>query len=140
MTDVFSKKKRAQIMSKIKGKNTKLEETGYSILRECDLNFRKHPKGIYGNPDAANKRLGIAVFFDSDFWHGYNYYKGFHKKLPNDYWHKKIQTNIARDIKVNMALRKSGWKVLRFWEHDLIKNKNKCIIAIQKILEATKGN
>ena len=69
MTDVFSVKKRREIMSKIRGKNTGLEKIGYSMLDESKVSYIKHPKGIYGNPDAANKKLKIAIFFDSNFWH-----------------------------------------------------------------------
>ncbi|OGH13652.1 MAG: hypothetical protein A2860_00310 [Candidatus Levybacteria bacterium RIFCSPHIGHO2_01_FULL_37_33] len=136
MTDVFSVKKRREIMSKIRGKNTGLEKIGYSMLDESKVSYIKHPKGIYGNPDAANKKLKIAIFFDSNFWHGFNYYKGFHKKLPNDYWHKKIQDNIKRDLNVNSILFTQGWTVIRFWEHDMIKNKNKCFLYLTKALKS----
>ena len=106
------------------------------MLDESKVSYIKHPKGIYGNPDAANKKLKIAIFFDSNFWHGFNYYKGFHKKLPNDYWHKKIQDNIKRDLNVNSILFTQGWTVIRFWEHDMIKNKNKCFLYLTKALKS----
>ena len=73
MTDIFSKQKRSEIMAKVKSKDTRFEEEGFSLLRKAGLNYRRHPKGIFGSPDAANKSKRIAVFFDSDFWHGYRY-------------------------------------------------------------------
>lgn len=120
MVDVFTPQKRSEVMSRIKGRNTRLEASGFSLLREVGLRFRRYPKGIFGHPDAANKKKKIAIFIDSDFWHGYNYQIGkFHKNLPNEYWHKKIRTNIYRDKSVNAKLTNEGWVVIRIWEHEL---------------------
>jgi len=120
MADVFSKEKRSEIMSKIRGKNTKVELLVFRELRKKGIYFQKHYKRVVGKPDIALPRKKIAVFIDGDFWHGYNYAKT-KKRLPKVYWRAKIEANMARDIKNRRKLRRMGWKVLRVWEHQLNK-------------------
>lgn len=130
MPDTFSKKKRSQIMSKIKSKNTNLEIYFKKLIR--GLNFRYQPK-IFGKPDFAIKKLKIAIFIDSCFWHKCP--KHFRKPAANSsYWAQKTNLNVKRAKNVNMRLKKEGWKVLRFWEHDIKKNPNQCIKKAQKLV------
>ncbi|OIO55826.1 hypothetical protein AUJ46_00205 [Candidatus Peregrinibacteria bacterium CG1_02_54_53] len=134
MADIFSKRRRSEIMSNIKGKLTGLEQIGWEILKEAGFTFRKHPKGIFGKPDAANKSKKIAVFFDSEFWHGYKWKirKG-NIKSNQVFWVAKIERNIARDKAVNVRLRSEGWTVIRLWEHQLAARKK------IKTIKALKG-
>src|SRR3989344_1741949 len=118
MADVFTKKKRSEIMSRIRSKNTDIEKSVFSFLKNKGIRFRRHYKNVSGNPDIAVPPAKKAVFIDGDFWHGYKFNKS-KQKLPKKYWLQKITNNIKRDKKVNRILKKSGWKVLRFWEHDL---------------------
>ena len=95
--DIFSIKKRSQIMSKIKGKDTQLEEEGWALLRESGIRFRKHLKGIPGKPDAANKRKRLAIFIDSEFWHGFEWKKRKKDfKSNKKFWIPKIERNVQR--------------------------------------------
>ncbi len=120
MADIFSKKKRSEIMSRIKSKLTKVEERGWATLKLAGIRFRKHPTGIVGRPDAGNKSKKLAVFFDSEFWHGHDWERRKKTiKSNRKFWLKKIERNIARDKQVNALLRKSGWKVVRIWQRDL---------------------
>jgi len=126
MADIFSKEKRSQIMSKIKNKDTKLELQFKNSLK--GLRFRYQPK-IKGKPDFASKKLKIAIFIDSCFWHKCP--KHFRQPGSNKkYWIKKINRNAERAKEANKQLKKEGWKVLRFWEHDINKNIKKCIDKI----------
>jgi len=118
-------------MSNIKSKNTKLEISGFNALKKMGIRFQRHPKGIIGNPDAANKTKKVAIFFDSKFWHGYGYDK-YRYKL-NDYWQNKIEKTMERDKSATKKLRAKGWIVIRIWEHDL-KNED----YIKKIIEKLK--
>jgi len=128
MPDTFSKKKRSQIMSKIRAKNTRLE-IGFKELIK-GLRFRYQPD-IFGKPDFASKKLKIAIFIDSCFWHKCP--KHFRKPTANNiYWTKKINRNVERAKEVNAYLKKQGWKVIRFWEHDIKKNPKKCVLKIKK--------
>lgn len=120
MADIFTKKKRSLIMSKIKGKLTGLEEKGWLLLKEAGIRFRKHPRGIIGRPDAANKTKKLAIFFDSEFWHGHDWEKSRSKiKSNRDFWIAKIERNIARDKAVNRTLKAEGWTVIRLWERQM---------------------
>jgi len=127
MPDTFSKKKRSQIMSKVRSKDTKLELHFKELLK--GLRFRYQPK-IIGRPDFASKKLKIAIFIDSCFWHKCS--KHFRKPKSNiSYWKPKINKNVKRAKEVNKLLKKDGWKVIRFWEHEIKKNSNKCIDKVK---------
>ena len=107
-------------MSRIKGKLTKVEERGWAALKLAGIRFRKHPSGVLGKPDAGNKSKKLAIFFDSEFWHGHDWERQRGTiKSNRKFWVKKIERNIARDKEVNRRLRKQGWTVIRIWERDL---------------------
>lgn len=106
-------------MASIKSKNTKLErELLEGLALECVNELELHPSDIFGTPDLVHRSAGIAIFVDSCFWHGC----AAHLRMPStnrDYWIHKISRNRRRDHKVNRELRKSGWSVIRVWEHSL---------------------
>ncbi len=134
--DIFTKEKRSEIMSRIKGKGTKLEERAWSVLTQSGIRFRKHPRGIPGKPDAANKSKKLAIFVDSEFWHGFNWAnRKKNIKSNRRFWIRKIESNILRDKKVNRILKNEGWKVVRIWEKELKKSQiNKLLGKVSKIL------
>lgn len=131
--DVFTKKKRSDIMSRIRSKNTKSELFVFSQLRKRSIYFQKHYKKAIGSPDIALPSKKIAVFIDGDFWHGYKFKKQ-RQRLPEKYWVKKINTNVLRDKEVNRRLKKEGWKILRIWEHSVRRNTAQTIYRIEKFL------
>lgn len=132
--DVFTKKKRSEIMSNIRSKNTGIEKAVFKELRKRKIYFQKHYKKILGNPDIALPKKKIAIFIDGDFWHGYQFEKN-KKRLPKKYWAKKIEDNIKRDKSNRSKLKRKGWKVLRIWEHEIKKNPEKSLEKIIKILK-----
>jgi len=107
MSDVFDKKKRSQIMSRIRSKGTKPELLFKQFLDEIGAQYEYQPS-IFGKPDFLIKG-GIVVFIDSKFWHG----KGNVPKQNRDYWLKKLDRNRKRDREVNKRLRAEGYRVLR---------------------------
>lgn len=114
MADRVSKRKRSEIMSRIRS------ESGIEILpsRLKGMRLRRHPRGVFGSPDFGNKARRIAVFIDGCFWHGCpRHYRK--PKTNKRYWHPKIENNRRRDRKVSRELRKAGWDVIRIWEHSL---------------------
>lgn len=121
-------------MSRIRGKNTQLETLGFNILKAAGVRFRKYPQKIYGKPDAASKKLRIAFFFDSDFWHGYDFENTLKKRLPNDYWVQRIARNVQRDLDVTFKLQSEGWTVVRLWEHEIEKQPEMCVQKLIDIL------
>jgi len=132
--DVFSKKKRSEIMSKIRSKNTMAEMLVFKELRRRKIYFQKHYKRAAGNPDIALPRKKKAVFIDGDFWHGYQFSKQ-KKRLPKKYWQKKIEGNIKRDKRARAKLKRGGWQVLRVWEHEINNNLDKIIEKINKFFK-----
>ena len=104
-------------MSRIRGKDTKLEVLVCRYLRREGIYFQKHYRRAPGSPDIALPRRKKAVIIDGDFWHGWKYAERKHKLKP--FWKAKIERNIRRDRKNRRLLREQGWQVLRVWEHEL---------------------
>ncbi|NIP61914.1 MAG: DNA mismatch endonuclease Vsr [Nitrosopumilaceae archaeon] len=127
MADIFTPEKRSWVMSRIRGSNTKIDLRMEEMLAGIGYKFEKYPK-MYGSPDFVIPRTRIAIFCDGDFWHGYRYHEK--KRLPKKYWRDKIERNMRRDMTVSCRLRREGWSVLRFWEHDIERNPDKCIRRI----------
>lgn len=129
------KKTKEQIsynMKKVKNKDSKIELTLRAELWKRGLRYRKNVNSIFGNPDIAFKKYKIAVFCDSEFWHGYNWderKKDF--KSNQEFWIPKIERNIQRDIEVNERLTKEGWKVIRFWGKEILKNVKLCADKVE---------
>ena len=132
MADVFSRKKRSWIMSRIRSKNTSIDRRMREMLSGMNVRFEMYPD-LFGSPDfQVGKR--VLVFCDGDFWHGYRYAE---KKRPaKKYWREKIEGNMRRDRKVSRRLRRDGWSVLRIWEHDIKKKPEKCMKKILSKLQA----
>ena len=132
--DVFTKKKRSEIMSKIRSKNTKAELIIFRELRKRKIYFQKHYKRCIGCPDIAIPSKKLAVFIDGDFWHGRNFAKD-RNRLPKKYWRQKIEMNMSRDKKNRAKLRRQGWRVLRVWEHEIEKAPTQTIKRIEDFFE-----
>ena len=111
-------------MARIKSKNTGFETKFFRILSAKiypeGFRYRKHYKAIAGKPDIAFVRKKVAIFLDSDFWHGRNFRK-LEPLLKNRYWINKIARNIVRDKRVNRELSHAGWVVMRFGESEIKK-------------------
>ena len=131
MVDVFTPEKRSWVMSRIRCKNTKIELKMKVILENLDCKFVMHPE-MYGNPDFAIPNDKIAIFCDGDFWHGYRYKDK--KKPAKKYWRDKIEGNMRRDTRVSRKLRHKGWAVMRFWEHIILTNPDRCAARIQRMI------
>lgn len=116
MTDVFTPEKRSYIMSRIRSKNTGIDNIMKDVLSNLRYRYEMYPK-IFGNPDFIIPRKKIAIFCDGDFWHGYKY--GERRFPKKKFWRNKIEGNMRRDVYVSRKLRAEGWSVLRFWEHDI---------------------
>lgn len=134
MADVFSKKKRSDIMSRIRSKNTGIEKTVFSYLRKHGIYFYKHYDKIPGKPDIALPSKKIAVFVNGDFWHGYRF-STWKNRIPKKYWRDKIAANIARDKKRYASMKRRGWKVLHVWGHEIIMQPEKACSKIADFLK-----
>ena len=93
-------------------------------------------KSVYGHPDLAFIGKKVAVFCDSEFWHGYDWENRKNDiKTRRDFWIPKIERNIHRDKEVTEELQRQGWVVLRFWGKEIKKNTVRCADIIQHTLE-----
>ena len=116
MADNLTKKQRKYCMSKIRASNTMPEIALKNLLKE--FGFIHQPKNFYGKPDFANKKSKIVLFIDGCFWHKCpkHYIK---PKSNKRYWIPKIERNVQRRKEIKAHYKKSGWKVMRIWEHFL---------------------
>src|SRR6185436_3740830 len=119
MPDVFTKAKRSEVMSRIRGRGNKETEIALAILlRKNGISGWRRHLLLCGRPDFAFPRHRIAVFVDGCFWHGFPK----HSNMPANnraLWGKNLSANKTRDNLVTRTLKKNGWRVLRIWEHDL---------------------
>lgn len=118
-------------MSRIKGKNTGIEIALRKELYSLGVRYRHNTSKVFGHPDISIKKYKIAVFCDSEFWHGYHFEENKAKIHSNlDYWIPKIERNIERDKEVNKHLEEEGYTVIRFWGKEINENAAKCASLI----------
>lgn len=130
MTDNLTPEKRKKVMCSIKSKNSKPELILWSVLDH--RSFRRYPK-ITGRPDIGCQKRKIAIFVDGCFWHGCpNCYKP--PTTRASYWAEKLERNTTNDRKVNELLGRKGFKVLRFWEHQIIEDIDSCLKDIREAI------
>ncbi|MCT8339586.1 very short patch repair endonuclease [Flavobacteriaceae bacterium TK19130] len=115
-------------MSKIRGRNTKPELLLRKALWAKGLRYRVDSKLLPGKPDISIQKYKLAIFVDGAFWHGYNWDERKDTiKKNRRFWIPKIERNIQRDREVNHMLQQKGYRVFRFWEHEVKKNLNSCV-------------
>lgn len=123
-------------MSRIKNKDTQIELLLREELWSRGLRYRKNVKYLVGKPDIAFIGKKVAIFCDSEFWHGYDWGNRKNDIKTNQlFWISKIERNIERDAEVNRLLTDEGWTVLRFWGKEIKINVTRCADVIQKVLE-----
>ena len=131
MTDILSPQERSERMSRVKGRDTKPEIMFRKALWREGLRYRLCYK-VFGRPDIVFPGPKVAVFVDGCFWHGCpEHYRA--PKTRTDWWENKISENKKRDLEVTRYLEDNGWKVLRFWTHDL-KGEGRSV-CVQKTVE-----
>ena len=113
--DDLTPEQRRRNMQAIKSKDTTIELALRKALWHEGIHYRKNYKILPGKPDIVLTKYKIAVFCDSDYWHGYDWENRQNRiKSNRDYWVPKIERNMERDQEVNRQLEESGWTVLRF--------------------------
>ncbi len=125
-------KKRSKAMGAVKSSGNKTTEVRFrlALVRNRIKGWKVRPKGVKGNPDFIFFKKKIIIFVDGCFWHGCPKC-GHVSKTNNSYWGAKLDRNKVRDKKNNRILRKEGYKVLRFWEHDIKNKLPKCITRLK---------
>lgn len=131
MADDLTPEQRRRNMQAIKSKDTTIELALRKALWGKGIRYRKNCKTLIGKPDIAITKYKIAVFCDSEYWHGFDWENKNQKiKSNREYWIPKIERNMARDQEVNAALEQEGWTVIRFWERQIRKELDRCVDEI----------
>jgi DNA mismatch endonuclease Vsr len=132
----LTKEQRKKNMRAVKNKGSKIEQMLGKELWKKGYRYRKNDNTVFGKPDFTFKRFKIAIFCDGEFWHGKNWEIKKHEHKSNiEFWHKKIERNIERDIEVNKELKSKGWKVIRFWGKEIENNLDICVKKIEKVIK-----
>ncbi len=137
MSDVLSKEQRRKNMQHIRSKDTKIEIILRKELWRRGYRYRKNYTKLPGKPDIVLTKYHIAIFCDSDFFHGKDWENLKHRLEKSDnstFWIGKICKNIERDQEVNKKLEYMGWTVIRFWGEDIKKDLAGCIRAIEETI------
>lgn len=132
--DKLTPEQRSKNMQAVRSTNTKEEVRLAKALWNLGYRYRKNNKTVFGKPDFTFKKLKIAIFVDSEFFHGKDWETRKKPQTNPEFWIKKIERNIQRDIEVNAHLEAENWKILRFWSNDIKKNLDSCILEIQNAI------
>ena len=139
MSDVMTPEQRSRAMSHIRGKDTSIEVILRKALWHKGIRYRKNYKKLPGTPDIAITKYRIAIFCDSEFFHGYNWEIKKQKLGHNrEYWIKKIERNRNRDYENDKKLLFLGYTVLHFWGQDISKHTDECLQTIEEAIWDTK--
>lgn len=126
-------------MRAIRSKNTKMELLLAKTLWSKGVRYRKNDNSVFGKPDLTIKKYKIAIFIDSEYFHGKDWEtEKYRIKTNREFWWKKIEENQKRDITVNGFLVNKGWKVLRFWSQEIRKNLDLCLDQIITVIKEQK--
>ena len=121
MTDVFTKEKRSDVMSRIRAKGNKDTELAMiQVFKKYHITGWCRNQPLLGKPDFIFRKQRIAIFVDGCFWHGCLEHST-KPKNNQEFWEKKLGANKIRDIHVTQELEKKGWLVIRIWEHEFKK-------------------
>ncbi len=138
--DVLTTEQRSRNMKAIKSRGTKDEVLLAKALWKKGLRYRKNDKTVLGKPDLTFKKSKVAVFVDSEFFHGKDWESEKYRIQTNrEFWWKKIESNIERDTYVTNQHLRNGWKVLRFWSKDVRKNLDLCVNIVEQAISTEMG-
>ncbi len=135
--DVLTPAQRRKNMQHIRSKDTSIEILLRKRLWAQGIRYRKNYKALPGKPDIAITKYKIAVFCDSEFFHGKDWNIKRERLLSSskgNYWIPKIERNMAHDEEVNQALNYLGWHVIRFWGKEIKKEPDACVQAVKELI------
>lgn len=127
---------RRKNMQAVRSKDSQIELLLRSALWQLGVRYRLHVSSVIGKPDIVIRKYRIAVFVDSEFWHGKDWNNAKPKFKNNEqFWTMKIQRNIERDKEVNQTLADLGWTVLRFWGKEIKRDPDGVAKQIQHVIQ-----
>jgi DNA mismatch endonuclease, patch repair protein len=128
---------RSEQMARIRWRDTAPEMRLRQALWRAGLRFRLKKSGLTIRPDLIfGPAPGIAVFIDGCFWHGCpDHYVP--PRSAIEFWSRKLAGNVERDRRQTLALEAAGWRVLRFWECEVIESLDRCVGRIRRALQGS---
>ena len=132
--DVLTAEQRHKNMSRIKSKNTRIEIILRKALWHKGIRYRKNYNKLTGRPDIVLTKYRIAIFCDSEFWHGKDWNTKKKVQTNASFWNKKIENNIKRDKDVNLKLAEECWIFLRFWGEDILRCTEECVDKVLEVI------
>ena len=142
--DPLTPEQRHKNMSAIRSKDTSIEVVLRKALWHHGYRYRKNYAALPGKPDIAITKYRIAIFCDSEFFHGKDWDKlkqRLEKSDKGEYWIKKITRNMERDKENEQALRYQDWTVLRFWGNEIKKHTDECVKVVDEaVFDRVVGN
>ena len=132
MVDNLTPEQRSLTMSRIRGRDTKVELAIRRALHKRGHRYRVNVPWLAGKPDVVFTKARLVIFIDGDFWHGWRFEQWSHKLAT--YWREKIAGNRARDQRSAATLKSQGWSVLCLWEHDVKENLERSVLRIERRL------
>lgn len=133
--DVLTQEQRSRNMSAIRSRGNRTTEQAlrFRLVRAGIRGWALHSKELPGRPDFVFREHRLAVFVDGCYWHGCP--KCYRAPTTNySYWSQKLLRNTSRDKTVTRLLKKDGWRVVRFWEHESKGNPRRIVKRIKKLL------
>ena len=135
--DVLTPEQRKKNMQRIRSKDTSIEVLLRKALWAQGIRYRKNYTKLPGKPDIAITKYKIAIFCDSEFFHGKDWDKlkeRLSRSEKGEYWICKIQRNQERDREIDQQLRFLEWTVIHFWGNEIKKNTDNCIRTIKEAI------
>ena len=134
MADVLTKSQRSYCMSRIRSRDTGLEMLFEKYMKSGRLKGFRKGHSSAGKPDFIFPRSKVALFLDGCFWHGCpRCYR--EPKTNKKFWRNKIIGNKKRDKISNSLLRQGGWRIKRFWGHQVKTNPERCMSSLKRMLD-----
>ena len=133
--DNLTKEQRKKNMQHIRSADTSIELKLRKVLWSKGYRYRKNDTRLLGKPDIVLTKYKIAIFCDSEFFHGKDWEvlkPRLEKGNNSQYWISKISRNRERDDEVNKRLLFEGWTVIRFWGKDIQKNVEECVRVVEE--------
>lgn len=134
MADVVDKAARSQMMSGIRGKNTKPELLVRYALHRHGFRYRLHDRTVSGTPDMIFRKYRAVIFINGCFWHMHSCHLFKWPSTNSDFWSNKISNNYNRDKLTKEKLLAEGWRILYIWECAL---KGKTKLSMEHITKVT---
>ena len=117
MTDFLTVEERSTLMARVKNKGTSAEKYVRKMLWGAKFRYRLNVRKLPGTPDITLPRFRVVVLVQGCFWHGHNCRKGQRRPVANrEFWDRKLDGNIARDVANQSKLQEMGWTVFIVWE------------------------